>query len=47
MELLRKEKLYAKFPKCEFWLRKVDFLGHVDSKDGIHINSSKIKAIEN
>ncbi|GKE67545.1 retrotransposon protein, putative, ty3-gypsy subclass [Tanacetum coccineum] len=28
-ELLRKEKLYAKFSKCEFWLQEVYFLGHV------------------
>ncbi|GJX38205.1 putative reverse transcriptase domain-containing protein [Tanacetum coccineum] len=27
--LLKKEKLYAKFSKCEFWLREVQFLGHV------------------
>ncbi|GJY04837.1 putative reverse transcriptase domain-containing protein, partial [Tanacetum coccineum] len=29
LELLKKEKLYAKFSKCEFWLREVQFLGHV------------------
>nr|GEY38782.1 putative reverse transcriptase domain-containing protein [Tanacetum cinerariifolium] len=29
LELLKKEKLYAKFSKCEFWLRKVQFLRHV------------------
>nr|GEZ01072.1 hypothetical protein [Tanacetum cinerariifolium] len=28
LELLKKEKLYAKFSKCEFWLREVQFLGH-------------------
>ena len=47
LELLRKEKLYAKFSKCEFWLREVDFLGHVVSQKGIHVDPSKIKAIEN
>ncbi|KAI3750191.1 hypothetical protein L2E82_20820 [Cichorium intybus] len=46
LETLRAEKLYAKFSKCEFWLRKVDFLGHVVSKEGIHVDPSKIKAIE-
>ncbi|GJY30143.1 hypothetical protein Tco_0413638 [Tanacetum coccineum] len=30
LESLRKEKLYAKFSKCEFWLEEVHFLGHVD-----------------
>ncbi|KAI3708813.1 hypothetical protein L2E82_38286 [Cichorium intybus] len=41
LETLRAEKLYARFSKCEFWIRKVDFLGHVVSKEGIH-NFSKI-----
>ncbi|KAI3492741.1 hypothetical protein L1887_42593 [Cichorium endivia] len=47
LETLRAEKLYAKFSKCEFWIRKVDFLGHVVSKEGIHVDPTKIKAIEN
>ena len=46
METLRAEKLYAKFSKCEFWIRKVDFLGHVVSEEGIHVDRSKMKAIE-
>ncbi|GKE26132.1 putative reverse transcriptase domain-containing protein, partial [Tanacetum coccineum] len=29
LESLRKEKLYAKFSTCEFWLEEVHFLGHV------------------
>ena len=41
------EKLYAKFSKCEFWIRKVNFLGHMVSKEGIHVDPSKIMAIEN
>jgi len=47
LETLRAEKLYAKFSKCEFWIRKVDFLGHVVSEAGIHVDPSKIKAIKN
>ena len=43
LELLRKEKLYAKFSKCEFWIREVKFLGHVVSHEGIHVDPSKIK----
>ncbi|GKA59286.1 putative reverse transcriptase domain-containing protein [Tanacetum coccineum] len=34
LELLKKEKLYAKFSKCEFWLQEVQFLGHVINGDG-------------
>ncbi|GKD88818.1 putative nucleotidyltransferase, ribonuclease H [Tanacetum coccineum] len=44
LELLKKEKLYAKFSKCEFWLREVQFLGHVINGNGIHVDPSKIKA---
>ncbi|GKE22305.1 putative reverse transcriptase domain-containing protein, partial [Tanacetum coccineum] len=45
LELLKEEKLYAKFSKCEFWLREVQFLGHVINGDGIHVDPSKIEAI--
>ncbi|GJU64537.1 putative reverse transcriptase domain-containing protein [Tanacetum coccineum] len=44
LELLKKEKLYAKFPKCEFWLQEVQFLGHLINGDGIHVDSSKMEA---
>ncbi|GJW02997.1 hypothetical protein Tco_1561853 [Tanacetum coccineum] len=40
LELLRKEKLYAKFSKCEFWLQEVHFLGHVVNQNGIHVDPS-------
>ncbi|GJU66000.1 putative reverse transcriptase domain-containing protein [Tanacetum coccineum] len=42
LDLLKKEKLYAKFSKCEFWLQEVQFLGYVVNRDGIHVNPSKI-----
>ncbi|GJY43303.1 putative reverse transcriptase domain-containing protein [Tanacetum coccineum] len=47
LELLKKEKLYAKFSKCEFWLREVQFLGHVINGNGIHVDPSKIEAVKN
>ncbi|GJU72098.1 putative reverse transcriptase domain-containing protein [Tanacetum coccineum] len=40
LELLKKEELYAKFSKCEFWLQEVPFLGHVVNQNGIHVNPS-------
>ena len=46
LETLREEKFFAKFSKYEFWIRRVDFLGHVVSEDGVHVDPSKIKAIE-
>ncbi|GJT48392.1 putative reverse transcriptase domain-containing protein [Tanacetum coccineum] len=45
LELLKKERLYAKFSKCEFWLQEVHFLGHVVNHNGIHVDPSKIEAI--
>ncbi|GJS99349.1 putative nucleotidyltransferase, ribonuclease H [Tanacetum coccineum] len=47
LELLKEEKLYAKFSKCEFWLQEVQFLGHVINGDGIHVDPSKIEAVKN
>nr|GEU91514.1 putative reverse transcriptase domain-containing protein [Tanacetum cinerariifolium] len=46
LELLKKEELYAKFFKCEFWIPKVQFLGHVIDSQGIHVDPSKIKSIK-
>ncbi|GJS90480.1 putative reverse transcriptase domain-containing protein [Tanacetum coccineum] len=42
LELLKKEKLYAKFSKCEFWLREVQFLRHVINGNGIHVDPSSL-----
>ena len=42
---LREHKLYAKFSKCEFWLRKVPFLGHVLSENEISIDPSKVQEV--
>ncbi|KAI3726792.1 hypothetical protein L1987_66598 [Smallanthus sonchifolius] len=47
LELLKKEQLYAKFSKCEFWLREVQFLGHVINDKGIHVDPSKVEAVKN
>ncbi|GJZ76430.1 putative reverse transcriptase domain-containing protein, partial [Tanacetum coccineum] len=47
LELLKKEKLYAKFSKCEFWLQEVHFLGHVVNQNGIYVDPSNIEAIKN
>ncbi|GJR75018.1 putative reverse transcriptase domain-containing protein [Tanacetum coccineum] len=44
--LLRKSRLYAKFPKCDFWLDSVQFLGHVIDRSGVHVDPAKIKAIK-
>ena len=47
LQVLRDEKLFAKFSKCEFWLREVAFLGHVVSGDGIKVDPKKTEAVKN
>ncbi|GJR12420.1 putative reverse transcriptase domain-containing protein [Tanacetum coccineum] len=47
LDLLKKEKLYAKFSNCEFWLKEVQFLGHVVNCDGIHVDPSKVESVKN
>ncbi|GKE15967.1 putative reverse transcriptase domain-containing protein [Tanacetum coccineum] len=44
LELLKKEKLYAKFSKCDFWIRIVQFLGHLIDSQGLHVDPAKIEA---
>jgi len=43
--VLKEKRLFAKLSKCEFWLREVSFLGHVISKGGITMDSSKVDAV--
>ncbi|KAI3503681.1 hypothetical protein L1887_32130 [Cichorium endivia] len=46
LETLAREKLYAKFSKCEFWLDEVQFLGHVVNKEGIKVDQAKVEAVK-
>nr|GFA32154.1 putative reverse transcriptase domain-containing protein [Tanacetum cinerariifolium] len=46
LDLLKKEQLYAKFSKCEFWIPKVQFLGHMIESQGIHVDPTKIESIK-
>ncbi|KAL4011098.1 hypothetical protein IC575_028145 [Cucumis melo] len=47
LETLQTNKLYAKFSKCEFWLKKVFFLGHVVSSEGVSVDPAKNEAVTN
>jgi len=40
-------KLYAKFRKCDFWMEKVHFLGHVISKEGVFVDPAKVETVVN
>ncbi|GJW20671.1 putative reverse transcriptase domain-containing protein [Tanacetum coccineum] len=46
LELLRREQLYAKFSKCEFWIPKVQFLGHMIDSQGLHVDPAKIESVK-
>ncbi|XP_073277637.1 uncharacterized mitochondrial protein AtMg00860-like [Primulina huaijiensis] len=45
LQTLRENELYAKFRKCEFWLKSVYFLGHVISKTRVSVDPRKVEAI--
>ncbi|KAA3461262.1 reverse transcriptase [Gossypium australe] len=45
LQILREKQLYAKFSKCEFWLREVTLLGHVVAAEGIRVDPQKIEAV--
>ncbi|KAK8951321.1 hypothetical protein KSP39_PZI003114 [Platanthera zijinensis] len=47
LKTLKEHQLYAKFTKCEFWLRKVSFLGHVITGQGLAVDPTKIESILN
>ncbi|GJV93088.1 putative reverse transcriptase domain-containing protein [Tanacetum coccineum] len=47
LELLRKEKLYTKFSKCDFWIHIVQFLGHLIDNQGLYVDPAKIEAVKN
>nr|GEZ33563.1 hypothetical protein [Tanacetum cinerariifolium] len=45
LELLKKEQLYTKFSKYDFWLDSVQFLAHVIDNKGVHVDPAKIEAL--
>ncbi|GKE52635.1 putative reverse transcriptase domain-containing protein [Tanacetum coccineum] len=46
LKFLKKEEMYAKFSKCEFWISRVQFLGHMIDCQGIHVDPAKIESIK-
>ncbi|GJR67983.1 putative reverse transcriptase domain-containing protein [Tanacetum coccineum] len=47
LELLKKEMLYAKFSKCNFWIHIVQFLGHLIDNQRLYVDPAKIEAVKN
>ncbi|VVA41320.1 PREDICTED: retrotransposon, partial [Prunus dulcis] len=47
LKTLRRKKLFAKFSKCQFWLDRINFLGHVISADGVYVDPQKVETVVN
>ncbi|GJS57820.1 putative reverse transcriptase domain-containing protein [Tanacetum coccineum] len=47
LELLKKEKLYAKFSKCDLWIHIMQFLRHLIDSQRLHVDPAKIEAVKN
>ena len=47
LQTLRDKKLYAKFSKCDFWLKEFSFLGHIVATEGIRVDPAKIEVVVN
>jgi hypothetical protein len=47
LEKLRTHRLYAKFSKCEFWLERVAFVGHILTAEGVAVDPEKVEAVSN
>jgi hypothetical protein len=47
LQKLREHQLYAKFSKCDFWLKDVSFLGHIITDGGIAVDPSKVRDVLN
>ncbi|GKD80437.1 reverse transcriptase domain-containing protein, partial [Tanacetum coccineum] len=47
LELLKKEKLYAKFYKCDFCIHIMQFLRHLIYSQGLHVDPTNIEAVKN
>jgi hypothetical protein len=41
----KESQFHAKLSKCEFWLEKIAFLGHILTAEGIEVDPSKVEAV--
>ena len=47
LQVLKENKLFSKYNKCDFWLRWVTFLCHIISSEGVEVDPRKIEAVKN
>jgi hypothetical protein len=45
LQVLREHQLYDKFNKCDFFQKKIHYLGHVLSEEGVAVDPDKIRSI--
>ena len=45
LQVLRDNQLFVKFSKCDFWLKEVNFLGHIIFKEGISVDPAKVQVV--
>ena len=45
LQILREKQLFAELSKCDFWLKEVQFLGHIVSVESIRVDLAKIEVI--
>ena len=46
LDVLEEHELFAKYRKCEFWLRSVTFLGHINSSKGVEVDPMQMEAVK-
>ena len=47
LHVLKEHQLYFKFSNCEFYIRIVDFLGHIIFGDGVEVDPKKTDTVKN
>ena len=47
LDVLKEHQLFAKYSKCEFWLRSATFLGHIISSEGVEVDPRNTEAVKN
>ena len=47
LQVLKENKLFAKYNICEFWLRSVTFYSHIISSEGVELDQRKTEAVKN
>ena len=47
LPILKEHQSYAKYSKCEFWLRSVTFFGHIISSEGVEVDPRRMEVVKN